>query len=289
MRLNEAKKLYEQEKTDDLLDLRNLPGGFEQVVADITNFIHHKPFDVDGKGVLGLSGGVDSALTAALAIRAFGAENVYAFVLPSATTTHEETKDAIAQAKKLGIKYSVIDIQGIVDAYKAAGVSDKPWGEGKPSTLGNAKPRMRMTLLYAWANENGGLVIGTDNKTEGTDFGMGYFTKYGDGGVDINPIGGLYKTQVWQLAKHIGVLQSIIDRKPTAGLFLGQTDEGELGIAYKTLDKVLLGFELEMPYETIVKVAGVPETKVKEVWAYRMKNQHKGAVPPSVTVASYEK
>ncbi len=286
MKLEQAKELYEQDKVDQLLDLRNLPSGLEGVVEKIIDFTRSKT----KKGVIGISGGVDSALTATLAVKALGAENVYGLIMPSVTSAPEETSDARAQAEKLGIKYSVVDIQQIVDAYsKVDFMSDVPWGEKQPSTLGNAKPRIRMTLLYGWSNQNGGMVIRTDNKTEGTDHGVGYFTKYGDGGVDINPIGGLYKTQVRQLAEHVGVLPSIIHRTPTAGLFLEQTDEGELGIKYRTLDKVLLGFELGIQDKVIAKVAEVTKGEVKDVWAYRRKNQHKGSTPPSVEIVKYEK
>ena len=285
MKLEPARKLYESGRTDELLDLRNLPGGLEGVVDTITGFIKSKTT----KGVIGISGGVDSALIAALSVRALGKENVYGLIMPSATSTPEETTDAIAQAEKLGIKYSVINIQDIVDAYSKVGfMSDVPWGERQPSTLGNAKPRMRMTLLYGWANQNGGMVIGTDNKTEGTDHGVGYFTKFGDGGVDMNPIGGLYKTQVWQLSEHVEVLPSIVKRPPTAGLRLGQTDEGELGISYRALDKVLLGIELCVADDTIAGVAGASKDKIAEIRARQIKNAHKGEMPPSVAVVKYE-
>lgn len=274
MKKENARKLYAR-NVDELLRLEN-PKGVKKIIE---YFIKEKT--ATGRGVIGISGGVDSALTATLAANALGKENLTGLLMPTPTTVEEETKNGIEVAEKLGIKYFVIDIEPIVRAYKNQADFMKDFA------LNNAKPRMRMTMLYGFANANGCLVIGTDNKTEGTDYGVGYFTKYGDGGVDLNPIGDLYKTQVWQLASYVGVPEKIVKKIPTAGLWTGQTDEGELGIDYRTLDKVLLGFELEIPDDMISKVASIDKAKIYEIRQRRKKNLHKGKAPPSVKIREY--
>lgn len=184
-----------------------------------------------GGVVLGLSGGIDSAVVATLAARALGPENVLGIMMPSSVNQPQDLDDAKVLAKKLGIKTKVIPIQPMLDAFLSQLKPEK-------RAVANLMARIRMCILYYHANTLNYLVTGTGNKSE---ISIGYFTKCGDGGCDILPIGGLYKTQVRQLAKVLGIPKAIIDKAPTAGLWPGQTDEGEIGMTYEQLDNALAG------------------------------------------------
>jgi NAD+ synthase len=198
--------------------------------------------------VVGLSGGIDSAVTAALAVRAVGAEHVLGVLLPC----HSQLEDAaFAQmvADALGLQPITIDLSAAYDALAAS------LPEGSEMARANVKPRLRMTTLYYLAQSRNCLVAGTGNCPE---MMVGYFTKYGDGGVDIEPLGELYKREVRALARVLGVPEPVITRPPTAGLWPGQTDEGELGITYDELDAILaamaVGCEPDAPAATVVRV-----------------------------------
>lgn len=204
-----------------------------KTIQKITNFIQKQ---VGNKPViLGLSGGIDSALVAYLAVKALGNKKVFGLILPSSTNTIQDLELAKLVAKNLKIKSSVINIDDLIRSYTNALKM-----KSNRTTLGNLKARTRMTLLYAKANELNGMVLGTGNKTE---LMIGYFTKHGDGGVDLLPIGNLYKTQVRQLSQYLHIPQEIIDRPPTAGLWDGQTDETEIGLTYENLDQILEAIE----------------------------------------------
>jgi NAD+ synthase len=184
-----------------------------------------------GGVVLGLSGGIDSSVVAALAARALGPENVLGIMMPSSVNSPQDLEDSKVLAKKLGIKTKVISIQPMLDAFSSQLKPEK-------RAIANLMARIRMCVLYYHANTMNYLVVGTGNKSE---ISIGYFTKCGDGGCDILPIGELYKTQVRQLAKTLGIPKAIIDKTPTAGLWPGQTDEGEIGMTYEQLDSTLAG------------------------------------------------
>ncbi len=178
--------------------------------------------------VFGLSGGVDSAVVAGLARRAVG-ENVFGLRLPCYSEP-VDAEYARLVAETFDIKTATVDLGPAYDALVAA------LPQGSDLARANLKPRLRMTAWYFIANSRNYLVAGAGNKTE---IMVGYFTKFGDGGVDMFPLGDLYKWQVWELAREIGVPQPIIERPPTAGLWAGQTDEGEMGITYAALDAIL--------------------------------------------------
>lgn len=221
--------------------------------------------------VVGLSGGLDSAVAAALAARAVGPENVHPLALPEDATEPVHLEDAALVAKTFRLEARTVSIQPFVDAFaKLVPGADR-------ALLANAKARFRMVLLHAEAGQRDALVLGTGNKSEMV---TGYFSKYGDGGVDLQPIGDLYKTQVRALAAHLGVPQRVIDKAPTAGLWAGQTDEAELGMAYAGLDRVLLGLELHLPVARIAETASVPATEVLRIEALRARTQHKRRMPP---------
>lgn len=187
------------------------------------------------KYILGISGGVDSSLCAALARNAVGKDRLLCLILPIESSKQDE-EDAKQLAKELDLNYVVVDnsetFKSFIKANEALGVTfDR-------STLGNFKARLRMSTLYAYAQKYNGLVIGTDNADERY---TGYFTKHGDGACDILPIAHLLKREVVEASKLLGISDYLAERVPTASLFEGQTDETEMGVTYKDLDNYILG------------------------------------------------
>jgi NAD+ synthase len=180
--------------------------------------------------VLGLSGGVDSALSAALAQRALGAENVVPVIMPYRSSSPESEADARTVADSLGIKPEVVDISPQVDAYFAA------FPDAERGRRGNKMARERMSILYDMSWKHRALVVGTSNKTE---LLLGYGTIFGDMAHALNPLGDLYKTQVWALARHMQLPPSVIEKAPSADLWEGQSDEQELGFQYAVVDVLL--------------------------------------------------
>ena len=199
-------------------------------IADyISHWMRQRMQEADAQGiVVGLSGGVDSAVVAGLAQRAVD-QNILGVLMPCYSQPLDAEYARLA-ADTFGIKTLMVDLGPVYNSFLAA------VGGGPDLARANLKPRLRMATLYFIANARNYLVAGTGNKTE---LMVGYFTKYGDGGVDMLPLGDLYKREVWALAREIGVPQPIIDRPPTAGLWPGQTDEGEMGITYAALDAIL--------------------------------------------------
>jgi NAD+ synthase len=183
------------------------------------------------KVLLGLSGGIDSALVAYLAAEAIGPENVLAVLMPYKTSSPESRADAEAAVADLGCPSELVDISGIVDGYFEDGRQD-----ATPLRRGNFMARARMMVLYDHSVTWGGLVIGTGNKTE---LLIGYSTLWGDSASAFNPIGDLYKSQVRQLSAAIGVPEAIIAKAPSADLWPGQTDEDEVGFSYAEIDRIL--------------------------------------------------
>jgi NAD+ synthase len=180
--------------------------------------------------VVGLSGGVDSALSAALAVEALGKENVICVILPHKTSSKDSLSDAKLFAEKFGVRTEIFDITPATDAI----IAREPNMDNVRK--GNIFSRTRMIILYDTSARERALVLGTSNKTEML---LGYGTIFGDMAHAINPIGDLYKTQVWQLAEFVGVPEKIVKKKPSADLWAGQTDEQELGYTYEEIDKVL--------------------------------------------------
>jgi NAD+ synthase len=218
--------------------------------AVLTEFIRHKVASAGAKGlVLGLSGGVDSAVVMALGVKALGKGRVHPFFLPERQSPTGDLADVNMLARLFGVRLKVWDISGMLDAAVEAFGSG---GRGTNTAKGNLKARSRMVALYHEANRLDCLVAGTGNKTE---LLVGYFTKFGDGASDVAPIGDLYKTQVWELARRLGIPGRIISKVPTAGLYPGQTDEGELGIRYQVLDQLLYGLDLGLsPAQVLANV-----------------------------------
>jgi NAD+ synthase len=180
--------------------------------------------------VLGLSGGVDSALVAALAVEALGADNVTGVSMPYRLSNPQSLGDATAVAGVLRLRQEVVDITPQVDAYF------ERFPSADDSRRGNKMARERMTVLYDVSARDGSLVLGTSNKTE---LLLGYGTIFGDMASALNPIGDLYKSQVWQLAAHVNLPQAVVRKAPSADLWEGQSDEQELGFAYAQVDRLL--------------------------------------------------
>ena len=198
--------------------------------AKIVSWIRGQVKSAKAKGiVLGLSGGIDSAVVAALSKEAVGREKVLAVFLPC-NSNPQDLKDAKLIAQKLKLKSKLVNLSGVYNVFLRA------LPDADSLARGNLKPRLRMAALYYFANKLNYLVCGTGNKSE---LMAGYFTKYGDGGVDILPIGDLLKRQVRVLARELKIHESVIDKAPSAGLWPGQTDEGEMGLAYDDLDEIL--------------------------------------------------
>ena len=186
--------------------------------------------------VLGLSGGVDSSLVAAIARKAVGKDKLYCYAI-SIESDHKDVEDAIEVAEQLDLNLRVIDLtETYYSFYKTLNVADER--EWQRLTKSNLKVRMRMCSLFAFAQEKHGLVLGTDNADERY---VGYFTKFGDGAADLLPIAHLTKREVRLAASLYGVSSDLANRVASAGLFEGQTDEGEMGIKYDDLDNYLLG------------------------------------------------
>ena len=180
--------------------------------------------------VLGLSGGVDSSLAAALAVEALGAGNVLGVKMPYRTSSAESLHHADLVAERFGFATMTVDISPQIEAYFAG------FPDASPSRRGNKMARERMTILYDHSARTGALVLGTSNKTE---LLLGYGTLYGDMASAVNPLGDLYKVQVWDLSEAIGVPVEVVTKPPTADLWVGQTDESELGFAYPEVDRLL--------------------------------------------------
>lgn len=233
----------------------------EKLRQRMVDWIREKVNQARTRGaVLGLSGGLDSSLVAALCAEALGSSKVLALYLPCESVKDDLT-DAENVAKKFNLKTELIDLTQAFEKLKEI------LPPGNQIALANIKPRLRMLTLYYYANKLNYLVVGTGNKCE---LKVGYFTKYGDGGVDILPLGDLLKSEVKSLAKLVGIPDHIINKVPSAGLWSGQTDEGEMGITYAELEDFLSSYEKGEPLK------GENAEKIKNMME---KAKHKLSLP----------
>lgn len=247
-----------------------------KVVDYITRRLRWYVFDYARRrsGILGLSGGIDSSVVAYLTVKALGNERTCIYLLPTGVTPQIDIEDAMKVIESLNIpdkNWEIINIDKIIEEFEGI--------VGKASDLerGNIAARTRMIILHNKASVHKGLVIGTGDKSEML---MGYFTKYGDAGVDILPIGGLYKTHVRQVAAYLGVPERIIKKPPSPNLWPGQTAEGELGIEYETLDTILyLRFDRWLNEEEISKTSGISREVITKVLSRVKITQHKRHLP----------
>ncbi|UCG89798.1 MAG: NAD+ synthase [Candidatus Heimdallarchaeota archaeon] len=240
----------------------------------IEDFIKIRVSEAGAKGVvIGLSGGIDSAVVASIAVRALDSEKVFTLFLPSNTTPNSDLKDAKSLCSQLSVKLTVINIQKLINIY-----SEDIQEKEDPSLLewANFKPRIRQTVLYFFANRLNLLVCGAGNKSE---LMIGYFTKFGDGAADILPIGDVYKTHVFQLGKYLNVPKNILTKAPSAGLWEGQTDEAEIGMSYSQLDSILYGIERFQTDSEVSDYLQISIAEVKKVRSKLYQSEHKRRGP----------
>lgn len=246
----------------------------EKTTAKLVKFIKDKPRQTGFKKVVvGLSGGLDSATTLSLAVKALGSKNVLVALLPCGDLNKQGLEDALLMIARLKIPSQSlfkIDIQPMVDSFL------KLFKKANRIRKGNVIARVRMIVLFDLAKKHQALVCGTENKSEHL---LGYYTRYGDEASDLEPLRKLYKTQVIQLAAFLGVPARIIDKPPTAGLWPGQTDEKELGVSYQQADQILcLYFEKKYSWQKIFRMELDPKI-VKRVKFWVEKNEFKKKVP----------
>lgn len=224
------------------------------------------------RAVVGVSGGVDSAVSVALAARAFGPQNVLGILMPYRTSNPASEADGIRVLEQLGVERARVDISAMVDGYLTQeGVDDR-------LRRGNVMARARMVVLYDHSAARRALVIGTSNKTEML---LGYSTQFGDAASALNPLGDLYKHQVYQLARHLELPREVIDKAPSADLFEGQTDEQELGFTYEEVDRVLVHMVDERRSEEELVELGFERAFVDKLARRIVLNQYK-RLPPII-------
>lgn len=221
--------------------------------------------------VVGISGGLDSALVSYLLVKGVGRDKVVGLILPEKETDIREIEDARFVAEWLGIRYIVLDITDAVEnVLKMFGDS---YERADRVAKGNVKARVRMISLYYYANTRNLLVAATSDRSE---FLLGYFTKWGDGAGDIYPIISLYKTQVRKMAREVGIPERISSKPSSPGLWPGQTAEGELGMSYEEIDKILyILIDKQEPVEEASRFLGIQREKVEAVWRRVISSSHK--------------
>ncbi|MFC6724398.1 NAD+ synthase [Halobium palmae] len=270
---------------DAPLDLRLSDDELDAHREHITDFVEETVEAAGADGtVLGLSGGIDSTTVAHLAVEALGEDGLHGLVMPSEVNTEENMSDAERVAENLGIEYDVVGINPIVDSFLDAFPEDdareKLDSEPLRTAAGNVRVRTRAVLNYFVANAENRIVLGTGNRSETL---TGYYTKYGDGAVDCNPIGNLYKQQVRQLAAHVGVPEDLVMKTPSAEMWEGQTDETEMGLSYDHLDAIL-ALHVDGPLSksaTVRTLDGIEAEHVDRVVDLYERSQHKRSMPPA--------
>jgi len=211
--------------------MNKLDLNLKEVHSELVEFLRES-FKKTGfsKAVLGLSGGIDSALVAYLLRDALGKENVLAIMMPYKSSNPDSLNHAKLVIEDLGINSKTIEITDMIDAYF------KNEKEATSLRMGNKMARERMSILFDYSSKENALVVGTSNKTE---IYLGYSTQFGDSACALNPIGDLYKTNIWDLSRYLKIPNELIEKKPSADLWEGQTDEQEMGLTYKEADQVL--------------------------------------------------
>ncbi|MBU5670084.1 NAD(+) synthase [Peptoniphilus sp. MSJ-1] len=235
---------------------------YKKVTEDLVNWLKEKAKETGARGfVFGLSGGIDSAVIAALSKKVFP-ENSLGLIMPC-ESIDEDAEHAKLVADKINLKTETIDL---TKTYRT--LIEASFESENKMAKSNIKPRLRMTTLYYYAQDLGYLVLGPSNASE---WYLGYSTKYGDSGADIMPIVNILKTDVFEIAKELGVPREIIEKKPSAGLWKGQTDEDEMGFTYEVLDSYIRG-------------ESTPDEKIKE----KIDRMHKNSAHKRVMAPHFE-
>lgn len=222
-------------------------------------------------GIVGVSGGIDSAVALALTQRALGSQHTFALLMPYRVSSKDSLADGKKICEQLDVAYEIIDISLSVDAYFNRFPTDNK------ILLGNKCARERMSVLYDFSARKKALVVGTSNKSEML---IGYSTLYGDSAAAFLPLGDLYKTQVFQLARHLNIPGNIIKKKPSADLWENQTDEGEIGVTYKELDEILyLSIDCRLS-EVEIEEAGYSRENIQKIKGMIVNSQYKRTMPP---------
>ncbi|MFX0060142.1 MAG: NAD+ synthase [Candidatus Hodarchaeota archaeon] len=244
------------------LDYANLSDEIQKWIKSYVN-------SAKAQGVIvGLSGGIDSAVTASLCVNAIGKDQVIGLGLPCESIS-QDMEDASLVADILGIEFEIIDLTSVYHEFLSTANNKN---QSNQLSRANLKPRIRMMALYFIGQTKGKyLVAGTGNRAE---LAIGYFTKYGDGGVDFEPLGGLYKSEVRNIAKILKVPKKIINKPPSPGLWVGQTDEGEIGMSYDTIDEILYRIDYQLSFE------GLNKNEVEKVKNMMKSAEHKLKMPP---------
>lgn len=252
----------------------------EETTSEIIEFIRKIVKNANAAGVVvGLSGGVDSSLAAALCVRALGKERVLGVIMPTEFTPPQDIEDARDLAERLGIRTKLVNIHDIEEAsFRGLRCDQKDPKQKIP--MANIRARIRMVILYYYANLNNYLVAGTGDRSEAL---IGYFTKYGDGAADFLPIRHLYKAQVRELARHLGVPEKIAYKPSSPQLYPGHKVTDEIPLTYEELDPVLVGlFDLKLSPKEVSRRTGVPLKAIDEVLRRFRTSKHKREYPLAV-------
>lgn len=245
---------------------------------EIERFISRVVSDAGARGVVvGLSGGIDSAVVGALCVRALGKDRVMGILMPASHTPSQDTADGRALAREWGIRVYEVAIDEVFDAL----MKSVPYFEGERRIAkANAKARIRMVISYFVANSNNMLVVGTGDKSEDL---LGFFTKFGDGGVDFLPIAHLYKTQVRALGARLGLPERVVTKPSSPQLWPGHRAEDELPASYEMMDPALAAlFDEKLPPKEVVEKTGVDIKVVREIVKRHKASAHKRSYPPMI-------
>ena len=244
---------------------------YRKIIQSIESFLKNKISQSNASGVIfGLSGGIDSVVVAYLCSNVFK-KNALALIMPdSKISPKTETQDALKIAGNLGLDYKLLDINLIHNGFSKH-------LEPNETALGNLRARIRANILYYYANAKNYLVVGTSDKSE---YLIGYFTKYGDGSSDLMPIASVYKVQVKEIARTLGVPDSIISKKSSPHLWKGHTAEEEIGFSYEAIDSVLYCIvDKKLSLDETTKKTGIDKTSVEKIYQLYKKSQHKRIIP----------
>ena len=258
-----------------MISLEKLSVECENTTKNVIEFIQNHVQKTDLNGVVvNVSGGIDSAVTLHLAVLALGPDKVTAITIPECDVTPEsDITDVMLHCKRLNLTCNTVDITEILhvirDIMPKYDVTDR-------ITTGNIRSRLRMIVAYHYANTEQRLVLGTSNKTE---LLTGFFTKHGDGGVDLMPLGDLWKYNIKELAKYLKIPDNIIKKPPSPGFYKGHTDEDELGMSYDNIDLILYGYENGLTVNEIVAETSILKDEVSRILRRVKANQHKRRLP----------